>query len=74
MGRFRVIVDRDICQGHSVCKNEAPEIFRVVDDGSAPYPKVELITELPAPELLDKAETAADLCPNGVIRIERLDD
>ena len=68
MGKFRVVVDQDICQGHSVCVAEAPEIFRVVDTDRA-YPQVELITATPAPDLLSKAESAAELCPNGVITI-----
>jgi len=25
----RVIVDRDLCQGHAACEEEAPEVFRV---------------------------------------------
>ena len=73
MGRFRIVIDRDICQGHSVCMAEAPEIFVVEDTGLA-YPQVKVILENPAPELLAKAEAAAELCPNGVITIEYLDD
>lgn len=68
MANYRITVDRDICQGHSVCNAEAPEVFRVVDEGG-PYPKVELITDRPGPELLSKVESAEELCPNGVIKI-----
>ena len=73
MSKFRVVVDRALCQGHSVCVAEAPEIFKVVDTGLA-YPQVEIILENPPPELISKAEAAAEYCPNGVITIEYLDD
>ena len=68
MSKYRVVVDRALCQGHSVCVNEAPEIFKVVDTGMA-YPQVEVIMEFPTPELLSKAEAAEEFCPNGVIKI-----
>lgn len=68
MRKFRVVIDRDLCQGHSVCVAEAPEIFRVVDTGLA-YPQVEVIIAEPPADLLAKAESAAELCPNGVITI-----
>ena len=31
--RYRICVDTDLCQGHSVCVSEAPELFRVTDQG-----------------------------------------
>jgi ferredoxin len=66
--KYRIVVDLEICQGHSVCNAEAPEIFGLKDtDG--PYPMVDLLQERPPPELLSKAEGAAELCPNGVIKI-----
>jgi ferredoxin len=40
-----------------------------VVDGEAAYPMVEVILENPPPELLAKAENAAEFCPNGVITI-----
>ncbi|MDB5395330.1 MAG: hypothetical protein JWM91_2836, partial [Rhodospirillales bacterium] len=33
------------------------------------YPLVDVILEKPPPELLSKAEAAAEYCPNGVITI-----
>ena len=71
--KFRIVVDKGLCQGHSVCVAEAPEIFRVVDTDMA-YPQVDVILEEPPPELLSKAEAAAELCPNSVIRIVYLDE
>ena len=66
---MRVKVDLDLCQGHSVCKAEAPEIFEVVDRPGE-YPQVEVILERPPEELRPKAEAAARYCPNRVITIE----
>ncbi len=60
---LRVLVDRDLCQGHSVCMGEAPEVFRVGEG------KVELLMEEPAPELAAKVRAAEKYCPNGVIRV-----
>ncbi len=30
---MRVRVDIDLCQGHGVCVNEAPEVFQLEGDG-----------------------------------------
>ncbi len=60
---FRVILDRDLCQAHSVCINEAPEIFRV---GSG---KVELLQERPDPKFYAQVKQAAQYCPNRVISV-----
>lgn len=66
--KYRIVVDTGICQGHSVCVANAPEVFRTVDTGG-PYPLVDLITDRPGEDLLSKVELAEELCPNGVIRI-----
>lgn len=29
MTTWRIVVDRDLCQGHGVCESEAPEVFSV---------------------------------------------
>ena len=65
---MRVRIDLDLCQGHSVCQGEAPEIFRVVDR-PGDYARVEVILERPPEELRPKAEAAARYCPNRVITI-----
>ena len=61
---FRVELDLDLCQGHAACVGEAPEVFRVGDDG-----KVELLAERPAPEHWAKARAAATYCPTKTIRV-----
>jgi ferredoxin len=73
MGRYCVKVDRDLCQGHSICEAESPELFRVVETDS-PYPQAEVLSEHPAEALRKQAERAARYCPNGAITIVELDD
>lgn len=29
---FRIVVDRDLCQGHGVCESEAPDLLEVGPD------------------------------------------
>ena len=66
---MRVKVDLDLCQGHSVCLAECPEVFDVVeqDDG---YPQVVVLIEEPPEELRAKVTSAAMFCPNRVITVE----
>ncbi|MFN8603831.1 MAG: ferredoxin [Candidatus Binatia bacterium] len=64
---MRVVVDLDLCGGFGVCQSEAPEVFRVVDDGG--YAHVEVVLAEPPPPLHEKARSAARHCPNRVIRI-----
>ena len=30
---MRIVVDRDLCQGHGVCESEAPDLFSVSKKG-----------------------------------------
>jgi ferredoxin len=73
MGRMRVCVDLALCQGHSVCMEEAPEVFRV-NESDSHYPKVEVLLECPPESLRAKVVEAARYCPNRVITIEELPD
>lgn len=65
---MKIRVDLDLCQGHSVCLGECPEVFNVkeTDDG---YPQVVVLQETPPEELRDKVMTAARFCPNHVITV-----
>lgn len=66
---MKVVVDLDLCQGHSVCLEEAPEVFDVVDNNDG-YPQVVVLVENPGEDLREKVTCAAKHCPNRVIRIE----
>lgn len=71
MTKFRVKVDKDLCQGHGVCVGIAPEIFEVKDQGQV-YDTVNLIVSEPAESLYEKAKRAEELCPNRVITVEEI--
>ena len=64
----RVKIDVALCQGHGLCQEEAPEVFRVVEV-AGDYDVVELLTERPAAELREKVEAAVRYCPNRVISV-----
>ncbi len=65
----RIRVDLDLCQGHSVCASEAPEIFAVDKKTN----KVQLLVETVAPELRGKAEKAVKFCPTHALKTEELE-
>lgn len=62
---FSIIIDRQLCQGHSMCMGEAPELFRVDSSNH-----LTVLQTHPDMALLDKARRAAQFCPNQAIRIE----
>ena len=66
---MKVRVDVELCQGHSVCLGECPEVFDVVerDDG---YPVVSVLLEAPPEALRQKVMAAAKYCPNHVISVD----
>ncbi len=65
---MRIEVDLALCQGHGVCVEEAPEVFRVVER-PGDYDRVELIVESPEQGLREKVEAAVRYCPNRVLRL-----
>jgi ferredoxin len=65
---MKVTVDLDLCQGHSVCLGECPEVFDVVERDQG-YPQVVVLLEEPPEELRGKVDTAARYCPNHVITV-----
>lgn len=65
---LKIVIDRELCQGHSVCMGEAPEVFDVVEEGEG-YPQVVVLMENTPQELRDKVMKAARYCPNRVITV-----
>jgi ferredoxin len=61
---MRVVVDRDLCQGHAMCELEAPEVFRV---GSSD--QVEVLREEPAVVEQDAVRLAVKYCPTHALSI-----
>jgi len=60
----RIVVDRDLCQGHGVCASEAPEVFAVPKHG-----QVEVSNERPPGGLRAKVELAVKYCPTHALKI-----
>ena len=65
---MKITVDLDLCQGHSVCLGECPEVFNVAETDEG-YPKVVVLQESPTDELRDRVMAAAKYCPNHVITV-----
>jgi sterol 14-demethylase len=61
----RIVVDRDLCQGHGVCESEAPAVFSVSKAGV-----LTVVDESPAEELRPVVEKAVAFCPTSALRIE----
>ena len=61
---YRVVVDRDLCQGHGVCESEAPEVFSVSKKG-----ELTVRDETPPDALRPKVEAAVRYCPTHALSI-----
>ena len=62
---MKIIVDRDLCQGHGVCESEAPDVFSVSKQGI-----LTVVDESPAEPLRASVEQAVAFCPTKALRIE----
>jgi sterol 14-demethylase len=62
----RIKVDRDLCQGHGVCRTEAPEIF----DVDREIEQVIVKDEQPPESLREKVVAAVRYCPTRALSIE----
>jgi ferredoxin len=61
---MKIHIDWDLCQGHANCMGDAPEVFRVDDDG-----KLTVLIEEPPEALHDKVASAVRYCPTGAISL-----
>ena len=62
---MKVVVDRDLCQGHGVCESEAPEVFSVSNQGV-----LTILDDAPPESARAQVEQAVRFCPTGALRIE----
>jgi ferredoxin len=62
--RFRVEVDRGLCQGHGVCESEAPEVFAVSKQGD-----LTILDETPPEQQRRPVELAVKYCPTHALTI-----
>jgi sterol 14-demethylase len=65
--RLVLTLDSDLCQGHAVCVGEAPEVFRIGDDG-----KVERIPNVDPNQYAEAVRAARDYCPTRTIRVSEV--
>jgi sterol 14alpha-demethylase len=61
---WKIVVDRDLCQGHGVCENEAPEVFEVSKAG-----ELTLLQESPGDAERKAVEAAVKYCPTHALSI-----
>jgi sterol 14-demethylase len=66
---WRIVVDRDLCQGHGVCESEAPKLFSVSKRG-----ELTVLDETPPDEQRERAEQAVKFCPTQALSIIEEDD
>jgi ferredoxin len=62
----QIVVDWDECEANAVCESIAPEIFSVDENDF-----LNLSTENPPAELLDKVQEAVDMCPKRALMLKR---
>ena len=63
---MRVVVDFDLCQGHGVCKEEAPAVFDVDERAG----RVIVRTETPPESERAALTLAVRYCPTKALRLE----
>lgn len=66
---MKVITDLQLCQGHGMCEDTAPEVFRVVESEDGSYSHVELVVAEPDEGLREKVEEAVRFCPNRALSL-----
>lgn len=63
---MRVVVDRDLCQGHAMCVLEDPAVF-VVNHGDD---QVTLVDETPDDSHRESVANAVRYCPTMALSLE----
>jgi sterol 14-demethylase len=61
---WRVVVDRDLCQGHGVCESEAPDVFSVSKDAV-----LTVLDETPGDAQRKAVDAAVKYCPTHALTI-----
>jgi ferredoxin len=62
---MKIVVDHNRCAGNAVCEQEAPDLFRVDDDG-----ELKVLESNPADARREDAERAAYMCPTRALKIQ----
>jgi sterol 14-demethylase len=61
---MKIVVDRDLCQGHASCEGEAPDVFAVSKQGV-----LTILLPEPPEELRAAVELAVKYCPTHALSI-----
>jgi sterol 14-demethylase len=61
---WRIVVDRDLCQGHGVCESEAPAVFSVSKAGD-----LTVLDATPPDAERAAADLAVKYCPTHALKI-----
>jgi ferredoxin len=62
---MKVIVDRDLCEGHARCVEAAPAVFEIGDDD-----EMHVLDENPGEEQRRAVETAVVNCPRQALNLQ----
>jgi ferredoxin len=65
---MKIVVDRDLCQGHAACEGEAPEVFAVSKQG-----ELTVLQPEPPEELRNAVLLAVKYCPTHALSIQEED-
>ncbi len=61
----RIVVDFDRCEGHGLCEQTAPAVFRLDDEGD-----LHLTHEEVAPEHESTVAAAVRVCPVAALKVQ----
>ncbi|HEU5151476.1 MAG TPA: ferredoxin [Iamia sp.] len=61
---WKVVVDRDLCQGHGVCEAEAPAVFEV------PKHDLVVLSERPPDDQRAAVDLAVRYCPTHALSVQ----
>jgi sterol 14-demethylase len=64
MTGWRIVVDRDLCQGHGVCESEAPDQFAVSKAG-----ELTVLDDAPPDAARKAVDAAVKYCPTHALSI-----
>ena len=62
---MKVVVDRDLCEGHARCVEAAPAVFEICDDDS-----MYILDENPGEDQRLGVETAVANCPRQALSLQ----
>jgi ferredoxin len=61
---MKVNLDRDRCEGHGLCEEASPQLFRLDDEG-----ELEVLQDTVDGEMVQAARAAARVCPVAALSV-----